>query len=213
MCDTAILDPASAGLSVIGLDLSLTGTGVAAIDVATASLSTAVHASPPPATDSLAGHVARHRQLADGIVAQAVATDPILAVVEGLQFSVKMRDSSLTRRGFLWWAVIEGLCDAGVPVMEVTPQQIKQFATGKGNASKAEMVAAYAKAWPDAPLGRSVEDRADAAHAAALGAAWVGVEGLPQSMTVVRQKLIAKLPAPTLLARIARRDVEMVVGA
>lgn len=81
--------------------------------------------------------------------------------MEGLQFSVRMRDSSLTRRGFLWWAVVEGLCAAGVPVMEVAPQQIKQFATGKGNASKTEMVAAYVKAWPDAPVGRNVEDRAD----------------------------------------------------
>jgi crossover junction endodeoxyribonuclease RuvC len=94
--------------------------------------------------------------------------------------------------------VVEGLCAAGVPVMEVTPQQIKQFATGKGNASKSEMVAAYGRSWPDAELGRNVEDRADAAFAAALGAAYVGVAGLPQSMTVVRQKLLAKLPAPTL---------------
>ncbi len=193
-----VLDPASPGACVVGLDLSLTGTGVAAIDMATAALSTAVHSSPPPAVGNLAGHAARHRHLADGIVAQVVAADPALAVIEGLQFSVKMRDSSLTRRGFLWWAVIEGLCDAGVPVMEVTPQQIKQFATGRGNASKAEMVAAYAKAWPDADLGRNVEDRADAAHAAALGAAWIGVGGLPQTETAVRKKLLAKLPEPTL---------------
>ena len=213
MCEPIILNPATAGSSVIGLDLSLTGTGVAAIAVDTAELSTAVHASPPPATENLTGHVARHRQLADGIVAQVVAADPILAVIEGLQFSVKMRDSSLTRRGFLWWAVIEGLCSAGVPVMEVTPQQIKQFATGKGNASKSEMVAAYAKAWPDAPMGRNVEDRADAAHAAALGSAWVGVEGLPQGMTVVRQKLLAKLPTPTLPPRAIRGDFEMEASA
>ncbi len=196
-----VLDPAAAGASVVGLDLSLTGTGVAAIAVATAELSTAVHSSPPPATDSLTGHVLRHRRLADGIVGQVVAADPALAVVEGLQFSVRMRDSSLTRRGFLWWAVIEGLCDAGVPVLEVAPQQIKQFATGRGNASKSEMVAAYAKAWPNAELGRGVEDRADAAAAAALGAAWLGVQGLPQSMTAVRTKLLAKLPAPTLPPR------------
>lgn len=189
---------------MVGLDLSLTGTGVAAIDLATAQLRTAVHASPPPAIDTLAGHAARHRMLVDGIVGQVVASNPALVVVEGLQFSVKMRDSSLTRRGFCWWAVVEGLCGAGVPVMEVTPQQIKQFATGRGSASKAEVVAAYAKAWPDAPMGRNIEDRADAAHAAALGAAWVGVQGLPQSITAVRAKLLAKLPTPTLPPRTQR---------
>jgi crossover junction endodeoxyribonuclease RuvC len=187
-----------AGTYVVGLDLSLTGTGIAAIAVATAELTTAVHSSPPPAADNLAGHASRHRMLVDGIVNQVVEADPVLAVVEGMQFSVKMRDSSSARRGFLWWAVVEGLCAAGVPVMDVTPQQIKQFATGKGNASKAEMVAAYGRSWPDAELGRNVEDRADAAFAAALGAAYVGVVGLPQSMTVVRQKLLSKLRAPTI---------------
>ena len=204
MYEAAVLDPATAGASVVGLDLSLTATGMAAIAVHTAELSTAVHASPPPAVDTVAGHAARHRQLVDGIVGQVVAADPALAVIEGLQFSVKMRDSSLTRRGFLWWAVVEELCAAGVPIMEVTPQQIKQFATGCGSASKAEVVAAYAKSWPDAPVGRNIEDRADAAHAAALGAAYLGVQGLPQSLTVVRQKLISKLPTPTLPPRTHR---------
>lgn len=186
---------------MVGLDLSLTGSGLAAVCVRTAELTTAVHNSSPPADSTLAGHVARHRRLVDGIVAQVVAADPALAVVEGLQFSVKMHDSSLTRRGFLWWAVIEGLCTAGVPLIEVAPQQIKQFATGRGNASKAEMVAAYAKAWPNAPMGRNVEDRADAAHAAALGAMWLGVEELPYGLTAVRKKLISRLPSPTLSPR------------
>lgn len=204
MCEPLALNPAVAGSSVVGLDLSLTGTGLAAIDIHTAELCTAVHASSPPATPSLTAHVARHRELADGIVSQVVACNPALVVLEGLQFSVKSRDSSLTRRGFLWWAVVEGLCRAGVPVMEVTAQQIKQFATGRGNASKAEVVAAYAKAWPTAPLGRNVEDRADAAQAAALGAGWLGVEGLPHAITVVRKKLLAKLPNPTIPPRVER---------
>lgn len=186
------------GASVIGLDLSLTGTGVAAIAVDTAQLSTAVHSSPPPAVDTVAGHAARHRQLVDGIVGQVLGADPVLVLVEGMQFSVNARDSSLARRGFVWWSVVEQLCAAGIPVMEVTPGQIKQWATGRGSASKAEMVAAYARAWPTAPMGRNVEDRADAAAAAALGAAYVGVAGLPQSMTAVRAKLLSKLPAPTL---------------
>jgi len=44
-------------------------------------------------------------------------------------------------------------------------------------------------------MGRNVEDRA---AAAALGAAYVGVAGLPQSMTAVRAKPLSRLPAPTL---------------
>lgn len=72
-----VLNPTAAGACVIGLDLSLTGTGIAAIDAATAALSTAVHASAPPAINNLAGHTSRHRRLADGIVGQVVAADPV----------------------------------------------------------------------------------------------------------------------------------------
>ncbi|BBX87892.1 crossover junction endodeoxyribonuclease RuvC [Mycolicibacterium aubagnense] len=198
------LDPTRNGANVIGLDLSLTGSGIAAIDVAAGQLSTAVHGSPPPAVDTLSAHVARHCTLTDGIVAQVIAADPVLVVVEGLQFSVKGKDSSVARRGFLWWAVTAGLCNAGVPVMEVTPQQIKQFATGRGNSSKSQVAAAYALAWPHATRDKNIEDRADASFAAALGAAWLGVPGLPISKTVARIKVLSKLPEPTLPPRLLR---------
>lgn len=183
--------------TVIGLDLSLTGSAIAAIDLATGTLATAVHRSPAPADDALGAHVVRHRELVDGIVAQTLACQPALVVVEGLQFSVKEKDSSLTRRGFLWWAVAEGLVRGGAPVIEVAPSQIKQFAAQKGNASKSEVVAAYATAWPDAVRGSNVQDRADAAFAAALGVAWLrGDRVLPFRITVPRRKALAKIRAP-----------------
>jgi crossover junction endodeoxyribonuclease RuvC len=199
-----VLDPAAAGETVIGLDLSLTATGVAAINLATAALSTAVHESVAPAVDTLNAHTLRHRALADGVVSQVVATNPALAVVEGLQFSVKEKDSSLTRRGFLWWAVIEGLCAAGVPIIEAAPSQIKQIATGRGNAGKDEMVAAYVTAWPHAERGPNIRDRADAAFAAALGIAWLGVVELPFNLTVARRKPLGRLARPSLPPRTVR---------
>lgn len=190
--------------TVIGLDLSLTGSAIAAIDLDTGALATAVHRSPAPADDALGAHVQRHRELVDGIVAQTLACNPALVVVEGLQFSVKEKDSSLTRRGFLWWAVAEGLVRGGVPVIEVAPSQIKQFATQKGNASKAEVVAAYATAWPAATRGPNVADRADASFAAALGVAWLRHgELLPFRITVPRRKALAKIRPPSAQRRAA----------
>ncbi|WP_237077055.1 hypothetical protein [Mycobacteroides abscessus] len=189
---------------MIGLDLSLTGSAIAAISLETGDLATAVHRSPVPADDSLGAHVQRHRELVDGIVQQVLACAPELVVVEGLQFSVKEKDSSLTRRGFLWWAVAEGLVRGGALIVEVAPSQIKQFATGKGNASKAEVVAAYASAWPDAARGANVQDRADAAFAAALGVAWLRRgEVLPFKITVPRRKALAKIRAPIPTTRAA----------
>lgn len=204
MAEVPVLDPSTEGAYVIGIDLSLTGTGLAAINAGTGELTTAVHKSPSPSIDSLTAHTARHRALVDGIVSQVVAADPVVAAVEGLQFSVKQKDSSLTRRGFLWWAVVEGLCAAGVPTMEIGQSQIKQFATGRGNAKKDEVVAAYASAWPDAVRGSNICDRADASLAAALVAAWLDVPGLPFSETKVRAKLISRLPQPTLPPRLVR---------
>lgn len=190
--------------TVIGLDLSLTGSAIAAINVETGALATAVHRSPAPADDALGAHVLRHRELVDGIVAQTLACRPELVVVEGLQFSVKEKDSSLTRRGFLWWAVAEALVIGGVPLVEAAPSQIKQFATGKGNASKSEVVAAYATAWPEAARGSNIQDRADAAFAAAVGAAYLRHdEVLPFRITVARRKALAKIRPPTATAAAA----------
>jgi Holliday junction resolvasome RuvABC endonuclease subunit len=173
------LDPTAAGITVIGLDLSLTGAGLAVIDLHSGSLTAAVHRSPAPKQDVLGGHVARHRELIDGLVTQALACDPVPVVIEGLQFSVASKDGSLTRRGFLWWAVAEGLVAGGAPVLEVAPSQIKQLATGKGNAGKAEVVAAYATVWPDATRVSNVEDRADASFAAGFGTAGAPTLGTP----------------------------------
>lgn len=189
---------------VVGLDLSLTGSAIAAISLETGELATAVHRSPAPADDNLGAHVQRHRELVDGIVAQTLACNPELVVVEGLQFSVREKDSSLTRRGFLWWAVAEGLVAGGAPIIEVAPSQIKQFAAQKGNASKAEVVAAYATAWPDAARGSNIQDRADAAFAAALGVAWLRRgDVLPFKLTVPRRKALAKIRALIPTARAA----------
>ena len=93
-------------------------------------------------------------------------------------------------------------------------EHVRKFALGEHAVRSQELLNELAKAMLcltdqqrkreyDAALGRNVEDRADAAHAAALGAAWLGVDGLPQSITVVRTKLLSKLPAPTLPARVA----------
>jgi len=202
-----VLDPAAAGRTVVGLDLSLTGSALAVIDLLSGTLSTAVHKSPAPKEDLLGAHVHRHRELVDGIVTQVIGCDPVVAVVEGLQFSVASKDSSLTRRGFLWWAVAEGLVNAGVPVLEVAPSQIKQLATGKGNASKAEVVAAYAVAWPDATRGSNVEDRADASFAAALGVAYLRRDVLPFKVTGPRRKALAKVGAPSIPPRLGSESI------
>lgn len=199
------LDPAAAGRTVVGLDLSLTGAGVAALDLVTGELSTAVHRSPAPKSDVLTAHVHRHRALVDGLVQQAVACDPALVVVEGLRFSVSAQDSSLSRRGFLWWAVVEGLVAAGAPVLEVTPSQIKMLATGNGGASKNMIVAEYALRWPDATRDKNVQDRADAAFAAALGAAYLRADVLPFTVTGTRRKALAKVAAPSAPPRICPR--------
>lgn len=202
---SAVLNPAAAGRTVVGLDLSLTGAGIASLDLVTGALSTAVHRSPAPKVDTLGAHVARHRALVDGLVQQAIACDPALAVVEGLRFSVSAQDSSLSRRGFLWWAVVEGLVAAGAPVLEVTPSQIKMLATGNGGASKDMMVAEYALRWPDATRDKNVQDRADAAFAAALGAAYLRADVLPFKVTGKRRKALAKVAAPSAPPRICPR--------
>ena len=85
-------------------------------------------------------------------------------------------------RSGLWWGIVDMLHSDLLDVTEVTPQQLKTYATGKGNAGKDEVMLAMARRhdW----LGVSNNDEMDAAVLALMGARLVGhpIDGdLPQS--------------------------------
>ncbi|WP_406337337.1 crossover junction endodeoxyribonuclease RuvC [Streptomyces sp. NBC_00649] len=126
-----LADPlvAPAGVRVIGLDLSITSTGVALPDGTTHRIKTQPREGDRRLLhirDAVADDLAEHR--------------PHLAVIEDLP--TKMHATALKIIGKLHGVVAGALLDADVPYAYVTPATLKQYATDHGAADKARMAAA-----------------------------------------------------------------------
>jgi crossover junction endodeoxyribonuclease RuvC len=90
-------------------------------------------------------------------------------VIEGLAFS-RTTGHAMTRAG-LWWMVVHRIDQIGMPYAVMTPTGRARYATGKGNAGKADVMREVARRYPDFQGG---EDEADALVLAAAGADHLG---------------------------------------
>lgn len=88
---------------------------------------------------------------------------PQITVIEGYAFGAK--GNALTALHELGGVMKNKLLAVEAVYVIVPPAQLKLFATGNGRASKEWMVEAAQEIWPDCPS----EDEADALHAAKLG--------------------------------------------
>lgn len=126
-----LVDPvlAPAGLRVIGLDLSITSTGVCLPDGTTYRIKTQAREGDRRLLhirDSVADDLAEHR--------------PHLAVIEDLP--TKMQATAVKGIGGVHGVVKAALLDAGVPYALLAPATLKKYAADHGNADKARMAAA-----------------------------------------------------------------------
>src|SRR5690349_8531451 len=120
---------------IVGLDLSLTATGAAAVQRDVDGVLTAYTLTIPSTGERGARLASRRERLAT--IAHSVRSWCIgagLAVVEGPAFSA--HDGHVWDRAGLWWAVVDQLLAADVPVAVAAPTTLKKFATGKGTANK-----------------------------------------------------------------------------
>lgn len=144
---------------VVGLDLSLTGTGIAT------ATSTRRVGTEPKHGDTIQR---------SGIIWRAVLETlqdvrPALVVVESPAFAATGGQGH--ERGYLWWRVMEVVQGAGVPWKKATPQMLKKYATGSGAADKDAMVLAAARRF-EWFTGKN--DEADALWACAMGYEFLG---------------------------------------
>lgn len=156
---------APTSIRVVGLDLSLTGTGVATLDEG--GIHTALITSKGKKADSLAMRAARLGLLKGKIV--DLIPDRALVVIEQPAYS--QTGGSHHDRSGLWWLIVDYLAGFN-PVVEVGPGTLKKFATGKGNAGKDEMLAAAIRRYPTAEVANN--NVADAVHLMAMGARHLG---------------------------------------
>lgn len=173
--------------TAIGLDLSLTATGVAS----TSGWCTTI------GRDGLLGlpleeRIPALRNLKWSITA-AIGT-PDMVCVETPAFS--RSGGGTFERGWLWFEVLSTVLGRQIPVVEVGPTQLKQYATGRGLANKGAVLVEVTKRWPMFDTGGD-DNLADAAVLAAIGAELLGAP-LAQMPTANRQ-VLAKLRVPGLV--------------
>lgn len=75
-------------------------------------------------------------------------------------------------RAGLWWLCYLALTQHGLTVAEVPPTTLKKWATGRGNASKADVMTAIIRMFPQRDLAN--EDESDALCLWAMGAQAIG---------------------------------------
>lgn len=175
--------------NVIGLDLSLTSTGLAC--------TCGIHRikSHPRLEVS---RFSRFRLIQLGINHHVFGTTEIcgrgqradLVVVEDLALS-RTTGQHLTRAG-LWHIVMEHIDNESIPYAIVSPTSLKKYVTGRGNAGKDEVLAAAIRRWPDAPINGN--DEADAYALQAMGLDQLGHP--PAPMPMVQREALAKVHWP-----------------
>jgi crossover junction endodeoxyribonuclease RuvC len=169
---------------IVGLDLSLTATGIAVIDDGQIRVTTC--GSKGTNADTL--HARNNRlSLMRHLVGELIYPGITLAVVEAPDTS--RATGKVHDRSGLWWLIVSELLGNYVNVAEVPPSVLKKYATGKGNAAKDDVLMAVARRWPDVELRDN--NGADALILAAMGARHLGhpIDELPQTHLAAMDKV------------------------
>lgn len=155
---------------ILGIDPSLANTGIARITPSGVE-HTSTCTTRPYKNPTLTQRAHRLAAICEHVGAHAYVST--LVVVEGPAF--RSADPSAFDRAGLWWWLVGDLVSMGDPaVVVVPPAQLKQWATGKGNADKSAVAAAVGRMWPDVDLGS--EHEIDALVLAHIGAAKLGLD-------------------------------------
>ena len=164
---------------VVGLDLSLTSTGIATVEVGPVSVWQAKVeriTSEGRKDATLQEREVRLHNLRLDICTRTRAHEADLVLVEGPSYG--SQHGSQHDRSGLWWMVVDWLIDNDPTegwdrkVVEVPPGSLKRYATGKGNAAKDAVLAAVVRRYPTVEV--TGNDEADALVLAAMGARHLG---------------------------------------
>jgi crossover junction endodeoxyribonuclease RuvC len=165
-------------LIVVGIDPSLTETGVARIaddGPIGAGLNVRTYVTGAQGKEGARLHErsARLRELAHHLY--VVSDDADLVVIEGPSLG-STTPHSFDRHG-LWWLLVARLSGNGVPVAEVSPSTLKTYALGKGSGKgtgKDAVLAAAVRRYDDHAPELANNNEADALLLADMGARHFG---------------------------------------
>lgn len=191
---------------VVGVDLSLTATGMAWPDGRTLAHGRTGLTSPntPPwkrgeMLEELCGELVQRVMASDGL--DSVTTWPDLVTLEEIPPTGTRLDRE---RCYLWWAFLIALTRRDVLVLPIPPTSAKLYVTGRGDANKREVIAAVQERFPGweihktsktgKPLAKVDDNKADAVTLMAMGRELLGAPlvEMPESS----RRALTKLSLP-----------------
>lgn len=175
---------------VVGLDLSLTSTGVAIWDGLAGQIQLHRIRSTGTKTDTWSQRHQRITKLAADIDALITSTRTFILIEAPAYGSTT---GSVWDRAGAWWKVYSLLEAWGDSILPIEPSVVKKFATGKGNADKDAVLAAVVRRYPDIDV--TGNDQADAVALLDIGMHLAG-QPLAQLPTVNRS-VLDRLSIPT----------------
>lgn len=180
-------------MQYIGIDPSLTATGIARIDTDDVLVPQVRLIRTASVGDDYIDRWDRIQGIAsDCILGLRSDDNPRRVIIEAPSLGQSRQSGTLDRHG-LFWALIARCVGLDIPVLCVPPTVRAKYATGKGTADKGAVVDATARRCPHVETGGN-NDLCDALWLAAIGAAMGGqpVVDLPQA----NQDALAKLTRP-----------------
>ena len=177
-------------MRIIGIDPSLTATGIALIDTNYPD-----HIHTETIRSAKTGNTIPHRLTRFGTVADTLLDTipthpaPDHAIIEGPAYAA--HGAGTWDRAGMWWNIARILHRLDIPTIEVPPATRCQYATGRGNADKDVVMISTVRRYPTADITNNNE--ADALILAAIGARLHGhpIDDIPKA----NLRSLAKLTA------------------
>ncbi|MGO4752209.1 hypothetical protein AB4212_26975 [Streptomyces sp. 2MCAF27] len=160
--------PGREGPRVVGVDTSLTATGLASSE-GWCRVIGYPDKNNPITKLSYGARLVQMRRVLNAVVTGI--GHPDLAVLE--RAALAQSGGGAHERGWLWWRVYEYLTDVGIPVGLVSTNQRITYATGKGTGAKTVVVDQVARRWPQWQTGGN-DNACDAVVLMAAGRDWLG---------------------------------------
>jgi Holliday junction resolvasome RuvABC endonuclease subunit len=178
---------------VVGIDVSLTSTGIAVADAGRIVHTRAIRtkALPKEQKADLGAICRRILSVLDAVQGTVLAYRPALVVIEAPSHG--SRFGSPHERSGLWWLIVSWLEDRATDVAQVAPTARAKYGTGRGNADKEQVHKAVQTNYGTDDLPIKTNDEADAVLLAAMGARHLGqpVEGwLPTGAIDAMDKVV-----------------------
>lgn len=148
---------------VVGIDPSLTGTGLAIITNNTPQLHTI--ASRGKRDDTWQQRAHRLTELRNNTMG-LIPRNTELCVIEGPAYAAQ--GAGIHDRAGYWWMLYQALTALKIPTAVCPPTTRAKWATDKGNAGKADVAMAITKLWPNTTIRG--DDQADALCFATIAA-------------------------------------------